>query len=103
LDPAGHRIVAAEVGGLAHLAQGVAEGLARLAAEQGHERGAVALEQLGQAFQDRGASLRSQLIPGRLGPGGRVHGRGDVGGRGLDHHPGGACMVGRVGDQSGNP
>jgi sulfite reductase beta subunit-like hemoprotein len=56
-------IVAAEISRLAHFAEGVGQGLARLAARQGHQRRAVAFEEIGQALQHRRPVLGPARVP----------------------------------------
>ena len=64
-------VVAAEVDRLAHLAQGVGQGLAGLAHQQRHERGAIPFDQVAQAFEDRRPRAYARQVPLCLGAGGR--------------------------------
>ncbi len=56
-------VVAQEVGGLAHFGERVRDGAAGFTNKNGHQLGAVALDQIGGGIEDFGACGAAQAIP----------------------------------------
>ena len=80
-----HGVVAAEVGGFAHLGHAVVQRLAGLAAEQGDQTVEVGFQPVGHGAQDVGARGAALTVPGQLGAARLFDGGVDLLGRGLGH------------------
>ncbi len=91
-------VVAAEVGGFAHLGDAVVQRLARFTRQQGDQAVQIGFQSVGHGAQDGGAARAAQAVPGDLGLGGGVDGGVDVLGRGFRHMAQHARAVIGVGD-----
>ena len=95
------RVVAAEIGGLAHFAYGVGERLPGFARGQRDQRGTFAFDEVGCAFQARGALGRGNAGPCGARGDGKSHRMRDVCGRGVDDGADDVAAVARIGDRHG--
>ena len=78
-------VVAQEIDRLAHLGDGVGQGLARFAHEQAEQAWPALLQQVGGALQAGGALRRWRTPPDWRGAGGAAHGQLDLRRRGRTH------------------
>ena len=90
------RVVAAEIGGLAHFGDGVGNRLPGLAHGKRHELGHVPLEQLGHALEQGRTLARRHVVPHGEADQRPRERRVDVRGLRLAHAADDAAPVGRI-------